>query len=447
MLNLPTALAERDDPVRVGVVGAGLVGTKLVNQLERAPGMTTAAVADIDVESGRGAFREAGVGEGDVTRADSTAEIDAAAADGRRALTTDARALVESDVDVVVEATGVPDVAAENAYRALTDETHVVMVSVEADAVVGPTLAKVADNAGVTYSMAYGDQPALIAELFDWARTVGLDVVAAGKGNPYREEYRHGTPDDVFERFGFEATFAEEHDLNPYMYNSFIDGTKVAVEMCAVADATGLAPDTPGLHIPTASVPEIPEVLRPEAEGGVLSESGVVETVSSIRPDGTEVDHDIDLGVFVVTETPNRQVQEYLEQMGGAGMYTASDGRYQVFHRPYHLPGTETPISVANAAVRNEPTGVACDRVGEVVAGAKRDLEPGDEIDGGGGYTVYGSLEGAGRADDRDHVPLELLDGATVVHRVERDEILTYDDVELDDESFIYRLRRVQDAL
>ncbi|WP_435181381.1 NAD(P)H-dependent oxidoreductase [Halorussus sp. AFM4] len=446
MLNIPSQLRDRDEPIQVGVIGAGLFGTKLVDQLERTPSMRTVAIADIDTEKAMDTYEEADVAANDVTAVETVSDLNASIESGGRALVADGLAIAQSDVDVVVEATGIPEVGAHHAYTAIMEGTHVVMVTVEADTVVGPTLAKLADRAGVTYSMAYGDQPALIAELYDWAQTVGLDVVAAGKGNQFVEEYRYGTPDNVFDKFGFSPEFVEEHDLNPRMYNSFLDGTKVAVEMCAVANATGLTPDVQGMHLPDASIEEIPEKIRPKEDGGVLEGTGVVDTVSSLRPDGTEIDRDISFGVWIVTTTPNRQVQEYIAQNSGSGFYVANDGKYQAFYRPYHLPGVETGVSVANAALRNEPTGAPIDRVAEVVGSAKRELSPGDEIDGGGGYTVYGLLEDADTAKEEGHVPFELLDGAEVITDVARDEILTYDDVELNEDSFIYRLRRLQDV-
>jgi predicted homoserine dehydrogenase-like protein len=446
MLNIPSQLRDRETPVQVGVIGAGLFGTNLVDQLERAPGMTTAAIADIETDKAMATYKEAGVTSDKVTEVEDVPELNATISEGRRGIVADGLTVARSDLDVVVEATGIPEVGAHHAYTAIMEKTHVVMVTVEADTVVGPTLAELADRVGVTYSMAYGDQPALIAELYDWAQTVGLDVVAAGKGNPFIEEYRYGTPDDVFERYGFDPEFVEELDLNPQMYNSFLDGTKVAVEMCAVANATGLVPDVQGMHLPDASVEEIPKKIRPKEDGGILNETGVVDTVSSLRPDGTEIEHDISFGVWVVTTTPNERIQEYIAQNSGSGFYVANDGKYHVFYRPYHLPGVETGVSVANAAVRNEPTGAPRDRVAEVVGSAKRDLEPGDKLDGGGGYTVYGLLEEADTAEDQDHVPLELLDGAEVTTEVARDGIITYDDVELNKDSFLYRLRQLQDV-
>ncbi|UTF55730.1 NAD(P)H-dependent oxidoreductase [Natronosalvus rutilus] len=444
MINIHSKLRKLDEPIDVGIIGTGLFGTKLMDQIARVPGMRTAAVADLNRDAAQRALSEAGLA-GRSTAANGTESINEAITSGSVAVTDDSIALTEADIDVVVESTGVPTAGARHAYNAILEGKHVVMVTVETDTVVGPILADMAKSAGVTYSFAYGDQPALIVELYDWARSVGMDVVAVGKGNPYREEHRLGTPDDVFERYGFDDSFVERHDLNPRMYNSFLDGTKVAVEMCAVANALELEPDVSGMHLPTCEIPEIPDALRPTEDGGVLEKTGVVDTVSTLHSDGSSVDHSISFGVFVVTATPNDAVAEYIEQNSGDGLYVSDDGQYQVFYRPYHLPGVETTISIATAALDNEPTGVSRAHVAEVAAAAKRDLEPGDELDGGGGYTIYGTLETADRAARKNHVPFELLHGAEVVEAVPQDDVITYDDVQLDEDSFIYSLRKLQE--
>ena len=356
MLNIPTKLAKREEPIRVGIVGAGLFGTKLADQIECAPGMTVAAIADIETDRAYRTFAEAGVDEPvvDVTTA---ADADVAIAGGERAVLSDGVSLAETDLDVVVEATGVPDAAARHAYAALTEGKHVVNVTVEADTVVGPTLAAIAEENDVTYSLAYGDQPALMIELHDWARTIGMDVVAAGRGSMYVDEYRFGTPDDIFQRFGYDNQFVREHNLNARMYNSFLDGTKIAVETCALANAIGFEPDVPGMHLPTLEAEAVPEHLRPECDGGILQKSGVVETFSSLYSDGSTTEYDLSWSVFVVTTAPNPAVQAYLDQNANHGFHVANDGEYAFFYRPYHLPGIETPVSIANAALRNEPTG------------------------------------------------------------------------------------------
>lgn len=446
MFNLPSELAARDEPIRTAVVGAGLFGTNLIEQLERTPGLEATVVADIRTDMAVETLENISVPSADVEIVDRPDEANEVIADGRRSVLADGKQVAETDVDVVVEATGAPEYAAEHADTAIRAGKHVVMATVEVDAVIGPYLTGLAADCGVTYSMAYGDQPSLIIELCDWAETTGLDVVAAGKGTLFREEYRHGTPDDIFDRLGFSDEFVAEHDLNPQIYNWSVDGTKAAIEMCAVANALDLELDVPGMHTPTAEIPEIPETFRPEADGGVLNKTGVVDTINTLYADGTSVqrDRNITHGVFVVTTTPTKRVQRYLSQVRETGLYTANDGKYQLFYRPHHLPGLETTLSVASAALRNQATGAVRKQTTEVVAGMKRDLEAGSKIDGA--YSIYGKLIGADTAAERNYVPFEMITDAILANAVEADDILTYDDVELDDGSVLYRLRQEQES-
>jgi predicted homoserine dehydrogenase-like protein len=446
MFDYQRRLAAREEPVRVGLVGAGTFGAGLADQLSAVDGVTVAGVADLDVDKAERLVR--GTGATDVAIASGERGVSDAVAAERPLVTDDAVALVRSGVDVVVEATGIPDAAARHAYEAILADTHVVMGTVEADTVVGPALAELADRAGVVYSLAYGDQPALTVELVEWARGVGFEVVAAGQGREFVDADRYGTPDDALERFGFDEAYLADNDPNPRLYNSFMDGTKIAVESCAVANAAGLPPDTPGMHMPTAEIADLPEVFRPEASGGVLSSTGVVDVASFVHPDGTETETGFPFGVFVVVRGATERVRQHLHAGigGGAGVVTSDDGEYALFYRPFHLPGVETGRSVAAAALDGRATGVASRRVAETVAVAKRDLAPGETIDGGGGTTVYGLVERAEDAAAGDHVPLELLDDAEVVRPVERDAAVTYDDVALDDDSFLARLRRLDEA-
>lgn len=445
VLNLPNQLAERDDPVRVGIVGAGTFGANLAAQLAAVDGACVAGVADLEV--GKAARTLRGTGEEEVERAADAEAVEEAVAAGDRVVTDDALALIRADVDVVVEATGIPDAGARHAYEAIMAGTDVVMATVEADTVVGPALSRLAERAGVVYGHAYGDQPALTVELVDWARTAGFEVVAAGQGRDVSERDRYGSPDDALERFGFTEEYLAENDPNPKLYNSFMDGTKLAVESCAVANATGLPPDTTGMHVPAAEIEELPDTFRPDGDG-VLSESGVVDAVTTVYPDGSTTETGFPYGVFVVVRAADQGVRHHLDSGigGGDGVVTSEDGEYALFYRPHHLPGVETAVSVAAAALRDEPTGAPRERVAEVVAAAKRDLEPGERIDGGGGRTVYGLVERAEAADAGNHVPLELLDGAEVLRPVARDELLTADDVAVDRDSFLARLRRLDDA-
>lgn len=445
-MHLYRELHDLEEPIKVGLIGAGVIGTKLADQIEAVPGMVTAAIADIDPESAVDTYTEAGVSDDVVVMASSTADANTAIMDGYRPIVTDGTVLARTEVDVIVEATGLPNPGARHAFAAIMAEKHVVMVTVEADAVVGPLLAELARRNGVTYSFAYGDQPALIVELVEWARTAGLEVIAAGKGTMFTETYQSATPEDALERWGYDEAFIDEYDPNPKMHNSFMDGTKAAVEMCAVVNATDLGIDVSGLHVPSADRAEIPNKLRPEADGGILTQTGVVEMVSTLRPNGSEIEDDMGGHVFVVTTSNNAHVGKYLAQRSeGANWYASDDGKYQLFYRPYHLPGTETTVSVASAALYNEPTGTLHHREADVVAAAKRDLEPGDEIDGGGGYTVYGYLEEADTVAANDFVPLGLLDGARVIREVEQGRPISYRDVEINEDSFLYHLRRIEE--
>ncbi|MFB6303584.1 MAG: hypothetical protein ABEH47_00335 [Haloferacaceae archaeon] len=425
-------LEARDDPIRVGLVGAGMFGSQVAYATEETPGMAVAAIADVDRSKALGTFERAGVPESEVeTGLDADAASRAMAA-GDRVVLDDGTDLVEADPDVLVEATGVPEVAARHAYAAIARGVDVVNVSVETDTVVGPLLARLAENSDATYSMAYGDQPAKIVELYDWARTNGFGVVAAGRTTGDLEP--HGTPDDALERHRWIGPFVDEYDPDPTIYNTFLDGTKVAVESCAVANALGLRPDRTGMHVPEVSRAEAPGALCPESDGGRLGSEGVVDCLR-LTDEG--------FSGFVVTRTDNEALRQYLHRRGSVP--TAAAGRYQLFHVPFHN-AQETTVSVARAALYGEPTGQARSQETEVVAAAKRNLEPGEEVDGAGGDTVYGVLEDAAVAAERGHVPLELLAGATVERDVGTDEFVSEDDVALDTDSFLYHLRQVQEA-
>jgi len=342
-----------------------------------------------------------------------------------------------------VEATGDPEAGARHALQAITGGKHIVMVNVEADALVGPVLKRLADGAGVVYSLAYGDQPALIEELYDWAVSLGFEVVAAGKGTKYLPQYRKETPDTALQRYGYAPEDRDRPDLNPQMYNSFLDGTKSAIEMCAVANMTGLVPDVPGMHQPPAGIADLPRLLRPAAEGGILRRKGVVEVVSCLRPDGSEIPDSIRWGVFVVLTSENPYLLRCLREYGVAMDET---GRYGVMYRPYHLVGMEASVSIARACLYGQPTGAPIGRFAEVVACAKRNLAPGEVLDGEGGYTVYGSVVEAEQADRERLLPIGLCRGAKVVRPVLEDQCLSLEDVELPPESIALALRRLQNA-
>ena len=292
-------------------------------------------------------------------------------------------------MDVVVEATGNPAVGIRHARAAIAAGKHVVMVNVEADVLAGPLLAEEARKAGVVYSLAYGDQPALTAEMVDWARATGFRVVAAGKGTKYLPAYHDVTPDGVWGHYGLTAGEAQSAGMNPQMFNSFLDGTKSAIEMAAIANATGLDVPSDGLLFPPCGVDDLPHVMRPRDKGGVLEKAGLAEVVSSLERDGRPVFRDLRWGVYVVLEAPNDYAADCFRQYG---LKTDASGRYAAMYKPYHLIGLELNISILSAALRGEPTGQPHDFRGDVAAVAKRDLRAGEMLDGEGGYTVWGKL-------------------------------------------------------
>jgi len=442
---LRAGLEEREaagTPVRVGVIGAGRFGTMILCQLAAMRGMRPSVVAEVDAARGMQALAHAGFAPDAVVRTDAPRRVRAAIGRGIPVLTADARILLESDVDVVVEVTGVPEVGVTSALEAIRHGKHVVMVTVEADVLAGSALRRRADEAGVVYSAAYGDQPSLIHELVDWAAGLGFEVVAAGKGTKYLPAYRRGTPDDVWVRYGLGP---DEHaGLNPKMYNSFTDGTKSAIEMAAVANMTGLRPDCRGMHFPPAGIEQLPEVLKPAAEGGILSKTGVVEVVSSLDREGRPVPNDLRWGVYVVITSPRPYIRRCFAEYG---LPVDRTGRYAAFYRPYHLVGMELPVSIARAALTHEATGtpLAVPRAA-VVCAAKRRLDPGEVLDGEGGATVYGLIDDAAAAWRERLLPIGLSHGARIRRPIAPDGLVRLDDVSLAMSGPLYTLWEEQQA-
>jgi predicted homoserine dehydrogenase-like protein len=441
-LNLHTLLKKRaalGKPVRVGLIGAGKFGSMFLAQARVTEGIQIVGIADLKMARTRDALGQTGWAEERLIGATTSGQINDAATSGRIALTEDPEALIGAELDVVVECTGNPDAGVRHALWAIDAGRHVVMVTVEADALIGPLLAWRAEQAGVVYGMAYGDQPALICELVDWARTCGFEVVAAGKGTKHLPEYHYSTPDTVFEHYGFTTEQVQSGDFNAKMFNSFLDGTKSAIEMAAVANATELTPQSHGLSFPPVGVDGLAEVLKPETDGGLLSHSGTVEVVSCLDRDGSPVPGDLRWGVYITFRAPSVYAKRCF---GEYGMLTDQSGQYAALFRPNHLIGLELGISVASAAMRGEPTGVARQFLGDVVTCAKRDLAAGERLDGEGGYTVFGKLMPSRDSLARRALPMGLASVAVVTKRVAKDQKLSYDDVELPQDSLLVKLRR-----
>ncbi|MEJ5914524.1 NAD(P)H-dependent oxidoreductase [Pseudokineococcus sp. 1T1Z-3] len=436
LFSLMAARTEASGPIRVGVVGAGKFASMFLTQAVHTEGLHVVGVADLDVAKARGALRRTGWPDERV----AASSLDEAARTGGTCVVEDSAALIgHPAVEVVLEVTGNPLVGTAHAVTAIDHGKHVVMVNVEADCMVGPLLARRAAAAGVVYAMAYGDQPALICELVDWCRTVGFDVVAAGKGTKYLPEYHYSTPETVWDYYGFTAEQLDSGDFNPTMFNSFLDGTKSAIEMAAVANGTGLEPQEEGLLFPPAGVDDLPHVYRPREVGGSLTRRGTVEIASSLDRDGREVPRDLRWGVFVTFEA---RTDYAVQCFGEYGVRTDETGRYGSLYRPYHMIGLELGVSVASAVLRGEPTGAPTGFRGDVVTTAKKHLRAGERLDGEGGYTVFGRLAPARASLDLHALPLGLAHGARLTRDVAKDAVVTWDDVQVDETQFAVRIRR-----
>ena len=437
-MNLYRMLLEKQEKghiIRVGLIGAGKFGTMFVSQALRTPGIHLVAVADLNPERARRSMSSTGWPEEQI----DAGTMDEALRKSKTFITDSSEELINSSgMDIIIEATGIPAVGIRHALSCIRAGKHVVMVNVEGDALAGPLLAKKAAEAGVIYSLAYGDQPALIAEQVDWARACGLEVVAAGKGTKYLPEYHYSTPDTVWHYYGLTPEEARVGGMNSKMFNSFLDGTKSAIEMAAVANATGLLPPSDGLQFPPCGIGALADILKPAEFGGILEQKGMVEVISSLHRDGSNVPRDLRWGVFVSFEAPTDYVKRCFSEYG---LVTDETGRYSALYRPYHLIGLELGISVASIALRKEPTGCASGFRGDVVSIAKKDLSPGEILDGEGGYTVWGKLFPARDSLSKGLLPLGLAQGIKVIREVPKGTPLSWNDValSLSDDALIIR--------
>ncbi|MBL8377959.1 MAG: Gfo/Idh/MocA family oxidoreductase [Burkholderiales bacterium] len=443
-MNLHAKLLQRQaegKAVRLGLIGAGKFGSMYLAQVPRTPGVHLVAIADLNPAGAQANLARVGW----VAERSRAASIDAALAAGTTHVGEDWQALVRHPgIDIVVECTGNPVAAVDHILAAFAAGKHVVNVTVEADALCGPLLARRAAEAGVVYSLAYGDQPALICDLVDWARAAGFPVVAAGRGHKWLPHFSQSTPETVWGHYGLTPETARIGGLNPKMFNSFLDGSKPSIESTAVCNATGLVAPPDGLSYPPASVDDIPFVCRPIAEGGVLHAKGQVEVISSLEADGRAIPYDIRFGVFVVFEGETEYIRNcFREYM----VRTDPSGRYACLYKRWHLIGLEVGISVASVALRGEATGAAIGWNADVIATAKKDLHPGEMLDGEGGYTVWGKLQPAATSQAAGGLPLGLAHDLKVLRPVRQGQSLTWADVQVDEKLSAYRVRREMEAM
>ncbi|MDQ6662299.1 MAG: NAD(P)-dependent oxidoreductase [Chloroflexota bacterium] len=419
---------QKNQPIRVGLVGVGQMGAGIIAQIDLMQGMDIIAAADIDLQRAATAFHSIGVAEDKlvILPADATAtQANQAITAGKYVITPNAALLPEIEaLDAVIEATGMPSIGASVAYRTILARRHIIMLNVETDVTIGYLLKRMADAADVVYTTSAGDEPGALKELYDFAKMLGFEVVAAGKGknNPLD---RSATPQQLAEQ-------AKQQEMNAKMLTSFVDGTKTMVEMTAVANATGLVPDRSGMHGPSATPDTLAQIFCPQEDGGILHQRGIVDyALGNVAP-----------GVFLIITTEQPKVIKDLKYL------RLGPGPYWTLYRPYHLANIETPISVAQAVLYKHATlAPQGPPVAETTTVAKRDLRTGEILDGLGGTMVHGNIERADVAREARMLPLGLSERARMCRDIARGQTLTYDDVELDEKSFIVHARRLQDML
>ncbi|MEM6546228.1 MAG: SAF domain-containing protein [Pseudomonadota bacterium] len=430
------ARQEANDPVRVGMVGAGKFGSMYLAQMRSLPGVHLVGIADLDPAAAKSNLAYVGWAE----ERYAVSSLDAAAQSGGTHVGDDTGALIAHPAtQIIIDATGSPTAAIAHCLAAFEAGKHVINVTVEADAFAGVGLAATAASAGVIYSMAYGDQPALTCDLVDWARACGFPVVAAGRGHKWLPHYQQSTPETVWEHWGLSPEQAERGRLNPKMFNAFLDGSKPAIECAAIANACGLDAPSEGLTFPPGGAEDIATLMRPRGEGGVLERRGMVEVLSSLTPEGAPIPYDIRQGVWVCFEAETDYIKHCFEEYK---VRTDSSGRYSSLYKRWHLIGLELPISVASVGLRGEPTGVAETFRADVSAIAKRDLEAGEVLDGEGGYTVSGGLRPASVSVAGGHLPLGLADGVTLRRAVAAGQPVRMEDAAVDQTTAAFKLRR-----
>lgn len=417
-------LETQGKPVMVGLIGAGQMGTDIVAQVQCMVGMEIAVVVDLKAETAVNAYKLSGF-KGEIVATDDLDTAEKAASEGKKVATTNYKiAIALSKVQVVIDATGSPEMGARVTLDCISYKKHIVMMNVECDITIGPILRQMAENAGIVYSLTAGDEPGSIVEVYRFAKALGFKVIAAGKGKNNPLDI-YATPDQWEDR-------ARARNMSAKMLVEFVDGSKTMIEMAAVSNATGLTIDKRGMHGPRCNVRDLTTVFCRKDQGGILETEGVVDYgIGDINP-----------GVFVIVTTDHPRLIEGLVQrdMGKGPNY--------LLYRPYHLCSIETPITAAQAAIYGESTAHPMKKLtSECITVAKQDLAAGQVLDGIGEFCYRASIEKAEVAKAGRMLPVGLAKGAVLKCAVRRDEPITYDMVELDNNSVLLQLRRIQDQM
>ncbi len=436
--------AESNNPIRIGLVGAGRYSAMFLAQAKFIPGMQIVGVADLNLEKAQKTIVRSGWPKESLKVTKTSDAINAEAARGRIALTEDAEELIHADLDVIVEMTGTVDAASRHVWTALNDGKNVVNVSAEADALLGLALQRKAEEKGLVYSYGYGDEPAEMCEQLDWAITSGFEPVCIGKYIEYTPEKRYVNPGNVWD---YKKTYTKEQiasgDVNAKMFSSFLDGTKTLTETCCAANAFNLIPPKGGMKFPTLEFDDIVDSLKPKSEGGILDHSGTVEVPSNFHRDGTPVKKHLRWGVFMTVKARSDYACSVLRDFSNEKrMIVDSSGEYGLMYRPTHILGLELSKSIASSVLIGVPTGCPHTFVADMISVAKKDLKPGEMLDGPGAYALYGDLVPAEESLKNKYLPTGLTENIKVVRPVAKDRIITYGDVELDENMFAYKLRK-----
>ena len=417
-------LIDNKKTVNVTIIGAGKFGSMFLSQAPHTKGLNVFTICDLNIDKAKKACREVGWSEDQINNVIFTEDFE--------------KAINNDEVDVVVEATGHPSSGIKHARTCFKYGKHVIMVNVEADVLAGPSLSAEANSAEVVFSMAYGDQPSLTLEIIEWARASGFKVTAAGKGTKYMPEYHYSTPKTVWDHYGLTSDEAEKAGMNSKMFNSFLDGTKSSLEMSAIANASGLNVPNNGLLFPPCGMDDLASLLKEKNKGGVLEKNEQVEVVSSLERDGRPVFKDLRWGVYAVLQAPNEYAASCFKQYG---MNTDQSGEFSAMYKPFHLIGMELNTSIFSAALLKLPTGQTKYFKGDVVSVSKKNLKKGEKLDGEGGFTVWGKLIPASTSLNLKALPIGLANDMFLKNDIDKDKIITWNDVEFDsnDEIISYR--------
>ncbi|MBM3703160.1 MAG: NAD(P)-dependent oxidoreductase [Actinobacteria bacterium] len=416
-------LEKRGNPIKVGLIGAGQMGSEIITQLEKVKGIRIVSVVDISLEKALAGYKYLKK-DVEIVKTNNLKEAEKAIGSGKKIASTNYKLATSlPQIEVVIEATGSIEMGALIALDAINNKKHIIMMSVECDVTVGPILRKFAENAGVIYSLAAGDEPSAIIELYRFANALGFTVIAVGKGknNPLNI---YATPEILEES-------SRKRNMNAVRLCEFVDGSKTAIEMAAVSNATGFVPDIRGMHGANSKIDEITKIFCPKKDGGILNNIGVVDFAIGVHP-----------GVFLVFTTDNQKIREALIQRN------MGYGPYYLLYRPYHLCSIEVPLTIAQIAIYGESSGHPMGKLtSECIVITKKNMKAGEILDGVGEYCYRVSIERMDIAKKENFLPMGLTKGSKLKVDVKKDTIITNDMVKIQDDTTLFHLRKIQDNL